>query len=77
MGRRDFEELYRGFRNYWKSNLELVEPQFPLVAVVFNSKESYLAYAEREIGDTAKAMIGYYDSNQSYDHVDMTGVEKA
>ncbi len=71
-----FEKLYRSFHNYWKSNLELAEPRFPLVAVVFNTKESYLAYAEREIGDSAKSLIGYYNmqTNRMIMY-DMTGVE--
>jgi hypothetical protein len=71
-----FEKLYRGFHNYWKSNLELAEPRFPLVAVLFNTKESYLAYAEREIGDSAKSLIGYYNMQTNRMIMfDMTGVE--
>jgi hypothetical protein len=59
-----FERLYRGFYNYWKSQgVRLDEPRFPLVAVVFSNKASYLQYAEREIGESARAMIGYYNLN--------------
>ena len=32
-----------------------------LVAAVFANKATYLDYAEREIGQSAKAMIGYYN----------------
>ena len=71
-----YEGLYRKFHNFWKSKkIELEEPRFPLVAIVFNTKEAYLAYAEREIGQTAKALIGYY--NMETNRVisfDLTGV---
>ncbi len=57
-----YEGLYRKFHNFWRSKkIELEEPRFPLVAIVFNTKEAYLAYSEREIGETAKALIGYYN----------------
>ena len=32
----------------------------PLVAVVLRDHESFLSYATRDIGDTAKSVIGYY-----------------
>lgn len=57
-----FERLYRGFYNYWKSQrVELEQPRFPLVAFVFSDKNSYMQFAEREVGESAKAMIGYYN----------------
>ena len=74
-----FERLHRGFYNYWKSQrVRLDEPRFPLVAVVFSDKASYLQYAEREIGKSAKAMIGYYNLNTnrmiSYDLTGIAGL---
>ena len=72
-----FEHLYRGFYNYWKSKgFRISEPRFPLVAVVFSNRASYLAYAEREIGKSAEAMIGYYNmkTNRMVTY-DMTGVD--
>ncbi|MCA9133291.1 MAG: DUF1570 domain-containing protein, partial [Planctomycetales bacterium] len=72
-----FERLYRGFYNYWKTKgIRLEEPRFPLVAVVFSNKASYLAYAEREIGESAKAMIGYYNmkTNRMVTY-DLTGID--
>lgn len=71
-----FERLYRGFYNYWKSQrVRLSEPRFPLVAVVFNDKNSYLSYAEREVGESAKAMIGYYNLNTNrMITYDLTGI---
>lgn len=72
-----FEHLYRGFYNYWRSKgFRISEPRFPLVAVVFSNRPSYLAYAEREIGKSAEAMIGYYNlkTNRMVTY-DMTGVD--
>lgn len=58
-----FERLYRGFYNYWERHhrMQLEEPRFPLVAVVFRDKDSYVQFAEKEVGDSARAMIGYYN----------------
>ncbi len=72
-----FERLHRGFYNYWKSKgIKLDEPRFPLVAVVFSDKTSYMAYAEREVGEAAGAMIGYYNmkTNRIITY-DLTGVD--
>ncbi len=72
-----FERLHRNFYNYWKSKgFKLDEPRFPLVAIVFSNKASYMAYAQREIGDSAEAMIGYYNmkTNRMVTY-DLTGVD--
>jgi hypothetical protein len=71
-----YEGLYRKFHNFWRSKkIELDEPRFPLVAIVFNTKEAYLAYSERDIGDTAKALIGYYNMQTNrMISFDLTGV---
>lgn len=72
-----FERLHRNFYNYWRSKgWRLEEPRFPLVAVVFSNKASYLAYGQREIGDTAQSMIGYYNmkTNRIVTY-DLTGVD--
>lgn len=72
-----YEQVYRGFYNYWKSKgYRLSEPRFPLVAVVFSNRASYMVYAEREIGKSAEAMIGYYNmkTNRMISY-DMTGVD--
>ncbi len=72
-----FERLYRGFYNYWDRHhdVQLDDPRFPLVALVFRDKESYLRYATDDIGDVAKSMIGYYNmqSNRIVTF-DLTGV---
>lgn len=58
-----FERLQGAFANYWSRpprGLELSEPEFPLVAIVFADKDSYLKFAEPEVGAAAESMIGYY-----------------
>jgi Protein of unknown function (DUF1570) len=72
-----FERFYRAFYTDWNNrDIKLDEPRFPLVAILFNDKNSYLEYAHQDIGDSAKAMIGYYNMNTnrmiSYD---LTGVD--
>ena len=72
-----FERLYRGFYNYWRNKgVKLEEPRFPLVAIVFSDKAGYMAYAEREVGEAAGAMIGYYNmkTNRVITY-DLTGVD--
>ncbi len=70
-----YEQLYRGFHNYFKGHIELEDPRFPLVAIVLKSKEAYLAYAEREIGEQARKLIGYYHPNTNrVVTYDMTGI---
>ncbi|MCA9267863.1 MAG: DUF1570 domain-containing protein, partial [Planctomycetales bacterium] len=57
-----YERLYQSYFNYWeRRGVELVEPPQPLVAVVFDSKAAYVAYARRDLGDSAGAIIGYYN----------------
>ncbi|TWT82979.1 hypothetical protein CA13_44420 [Planctomycetes bacterium CA13] len=56
-----FEQLYRGFFAYWDNQgWDLPQPRFPLVALVLKDHNSFLTHAEKEIGDAAKSMIGYY-----------------
>lgn len=54
------ERLYSAFYKFWKDRgFELKPPEAPLVAVVFENKESYARYAAPELGD-AGSIIGYY-----------------
>jgi hypothetical protein len=72
-----FERLYRGFYNFWKSRgVELLEPRFPLVALVFEDQTSYLRYAETELGEAARSMLGYYHMmSNRVSSFDLTGIE--
>ena len=56
-----FERLYKAFRNYWRQRgLELTDPDWPLVAFVFDGKSSYARYAKTELGEATSSIIGYY-----------------
>ena len=57
-----YERLYSSFYTYWDHRgLKLEEPQQPLVAVVFDSRDSYAGYARPELGDAVGSIIGYYN----------------
>ena len=57
-----FEQLHKGFYAYWKNKgWDLPETKFPLVALVFADRASYDAYAVKDVGEAAKATIGYYN----------------
>ena len=73
-----YERLNGAFYNYWKQlKVELHEPEFPLIALVFENQESYAQYSRKELGDATKSIIGYYSlqSNQ-VNMYDLTGVEE-
>ncbi len=72
-----YERLFRGFYTYWKRlGVDLREPEFPLVAVVFESSDGYIRYAKKEDISNAENMIGYYNllSNRMAGY-DLTGIE--
>ncbi|MGA2257526.1 MAG: DUF1570 domain-containing protein [Thermoguttaceae bacterium] len=57
-----FERLYTAFRNAWShQGFEIVEPEFRLVAVIFSEKASYVKYSQKELGDAADSIFGYYN----------------
>jgi hypothetical protein len=74
-----YERLYRGFYTYWEHRgWKLAEPEFPLVAIVFDTQENYAAYARTEIGEGTKTIIGYYSlQSNKMTMYDLTGVEGA
>jgi len=56
-----FERLYLAFGGFWKKEgFELTKPEFPLLAIVFSDKRSFVEYSRAEVGDGAEAIIGYY-----------------
>jgi hypothetical protein len=72
-----FERLYAAFTSFWThKGFNLREPEFPLVAVVFSDRESYLKYSQPELQQTAERIIGYYSlrSNRMTMY-DLTGVD--
>ncbi len=57
-----FERLYTAFHNAWKiQHFDLVEPEFPLVAIIFSNKASYVKYSKDDLGDAADSIFGYYN----------------
>ncbi len=71
-----YEKLYKSFHKFWDRQLELTEPRLPMVAVVFKSRDAYMQFAQPEVGDVAKDMIGYYNllTNRIVSF-DITGVQ--
>ena len=59
-----FERLYMAFQNFWdRKKLNVQEPEFPLVAIVFGSQREYALYASKELGlepSQVSKIIGYY-----------------
>lgn len=73
-----YERLYRAFYGYWKNaGMELQEPRYPLVSLVFEDRQSYLQYSRRDLGTEVTSAIGYYNmrTNRTIAY-DLTGVEK-
>lgn len=73
-----YERLYRGFRNYWeKRGIELHDPALPLVALVFDGKESYARHVRAELGDAMDSIIGFYSPmTNRVCMYDLTGIEE-
>jgi len=71
------ERLYRGHFAFWKKKgVPLSEPRFPLSAVIFDTKESYRKYAEKELGSAVDSILGYYNlQSNRITMFDLTGVE--
>ena len=72
-----FERLYKGFSNFWtRKGLKLHEPELPLVAIIFNSPQSYGDYSRGELGDAGGSVVGYYSLRSNrITMYDLTGVE--
>ena len=71
-----YERLYKGFYRFWKEKgIELAPPRFPLIALVFETKNDYVRYASQEFGG-AENTIGYYhQSTNRLASYDLTGIE--
>jgi hypothetical protein len=56
-----FEQLYTAFTTFWtRKGFELRQPEFPLVAIVFADKASYLKFSRPDLGDSGESIIGYF-----------------
>lgn len=72
-----FERLHKAFYAYWKRfGAELHEPEFPLVSLIFESRNDYLKYAAEEGVQGAENMIGFYSMQTNrIATYDLTGIE--
>lgn len=72
-----YERLYSGFFNYWqRRGIELHEPDAPLVAVIFDSQQTYAAYSQADLGNSAQNIIGYYSLlTNRVNMYDLTGTD--
>ncbi len=56
-----FERLATAFRSYWtKQGFKTVDPQFPLVAVVFNKQTEFAEFATVDAGGDMTGVPGYF-----------------
>lgn len=72
-----FERLHMAFTNCWRRRgFHLVKHEFPLSAVVFADRASYLEFARPEVGEAVGSVIAYYSltSNRIVMY-DLTGAE--
>ncbi len=72
-----FERLYKGFANFWtRKGFKLHDPEFPLVAIVFNTPASYTKHARSELGNSTESIVGYYSLRSNrVTMYDLTGLE--
>ena len=74
-----YERLYGAFFNYWqRRKCELHDPEFPLIALVFESQASYAEYSRGELGEATKTIIGFYSlMSNRVNMYDLTGTEES
>jgi hypothetical protein len=72
-----YERLFAAFRNYWsRRGLELHEPPMPLVALVFDDEAAYARYAQPELGEASRNVVGYYSlQTNRVTMYDLTGAQ--
>jgi hypothetical protein len=71
-----YERMYNGMRRFWKEKgIDLREPRFPMVALIFGSQDEYLEYAKRDF-QGAEHTFGYYtQTTNRLATFDLTGIE--
>ena len=72
-----YERLYAGFMNYWKyRGFKLHEPELPMIALVFATRDGYAKYVAPELGDERPDIIAFYSLRSNrVTMYDLTGVE--
>ena len=72
-----FERLYKAFTSYWKrQDMDLREPEFPLVVIAYAERSSYEAASQEVLGDAVRNIVGYYNlKTNQVNMYDLTGME--
>jgi hypothetical protein len=72
-----FERLHRAFTNYWRrQGLDLREPEFPLVVLIFSEHQSYDRASREDLSNGVGNIIGYYSLRTNRVNMfDLTGAE--
>ena len=74
-----FDRFYDKYRSVWKKfGLDLAEPDFPLVAVLFSDKKQFDQYGQKEIGSAISLEMSAYYHKWTNRIVlcDLSGIEK-
>ena len=71
-----YEKMYKGMVRFWKEKgLDLQPPRFPLVALIFKDKDSYVEYSKRDF-QGGEHTFGYYtQTTNRLATFDLTGIE--
>jgi hypothetical protein len=71
------ERLLKAFINYWeKQGLEVHEPEFPLPALVFASRQMYDAASREDLPEGTGNIVGFYSLRSNCVNMfDLTGAE--
>lgn len=72
-----YERLYSAFYSYWpRKGAELIDPEFPLGVIVFDTRENYVLHSRAEVGEGANSILGHYSLQTNLVTMyDLTGVE--
>lgn len=73
-----FERLHRGFQNFWsRKRFPVHTSELPLVAILYDGRESFQKHVHEEIGEASQSYLGYYSPTSNRVHLlDLTGVEE-
>jgi len=71
------ERLYKAFANYWqRQGLEIHEPEFPLLVLVFADRAAYDASSRNDLPGGTGNIVGYYSLRSNRINMfDLTGAE--
>ena len=72
-----FERLYMAFTNFWThKGFDLVQPEFPLVAIVFADRQAQPKFWKPDLGEAGELIIGYFGlTSNRMTMYDLTGLE--